>query len=199
MKYFTVPNFLSEDECIKIIDMAKSRLSAAGGFDMAKGQTTITDYRKTDICFFGIKENPFISVLEGRISKLTGIPIENGEGLQYGRYRKGCYYKEHYDFADPKWGGGVNNFLNRGGQRIVTVLIYLNTIPEGVGGQTYFMDHKPPLSFTPKQGMALVFYNVNTEDHNSCDYTTKHAATEITADNIEKHIVTKWFRQNTFH
>lgn len=199
MRYFTVPDFLSEDECLKIIDLAKHRLSAAGGFDMVKGQTTITDYRKTDICFFRIRENPFISMIEDRISNLTSVPIQNGEGLQYGRYRKGCYYKEHYDFADPAWGGGVSNFLKRGGQRIITVIMYLNTIPDNVGGQTYFMDHKPELSFTPKQGTALVFYNVKTDDHNACDYTTKHAATEITADNVEKHIITKWLRQNTFH
>jgi prolyl 4-hydroxylase len=181
-------------------------LYPAGGFEVASGESKVSDYRKTDICFFQPRENPLIATIEERCSKLTKMPEQNGEGLQYGRYTKGFYYHSHYDFADPAWGGGVNNFLSRGGQRVVTVLMYLATLPEGVGGQTYFMDHNPPLTFTPTQGKALVFYNVITdiaEDGKpifsaQCDYSTKHEAVEITADNITKHIMTKWYRENTF-
>lgn len=206
MRYFVKNDFLSSDECDQIIDLAKNRLTQAGGFDVSIGQTTISDYRRTDITFFQKQENPFIASIEKRIAELVKMPEENGEGLQYGKYMKGFYYKEHYDFADKKWAGGVGNFLNRGGQRAVTCLIYLNTLPEGVGGETFFMDHDPQLKFRPIQGRALVFYNVNTDiDQDGkpvfseeCAYDTKHEACPITGEDTVKHIVTKWYREHEF-
>lgn len=134
------------------------------------------------------------------------MPLSNYEGIQYGLYNKGGYYKHHYDFADPNWGGGVNNFLSRGGQRVLTFLIYLNTLAPEDGGTTVFPNMNPQLTFKPTQGLALVFYNVETEiDMNGnpifsdkCDYTAGHEATPILKDGVQKHICTQWIRQTTF-
>ena len=134
------------------------------------------------------------------------MPLANYEGIQYGLYNKGGYYKHHYDFADPAWGQGVNNFLNRGGQRVLTFLMYLNTLDEDAGGETIFPNHNPPLTFRPTQGLCLVFYNVETEIQEDgtpvfsekCDYSTGHSAEPILKDGVQKNIATQWIRAQTF-
>jgi hypothetical protein len=58
------------------------------------------------------------------------------------------------------------------GPRILTVLIYLNTIPLSSGGGTYF----PRLNVTiqPEQGTALIFPLVLSQDLNLVDDRTEH-------------------------
>jgi prolyl 4-hydroxylase len=173
---------------------------------VAKGESTISDYRITQICFFQRSELPVIQAIERRISELSRMPLENFEGVQYGLYNKGGYYKHHYDFADPAWGGGVSNFLNRGGQRVLTFLMYLNTLQPDDGGATVFPNNNPQLTFTPTQGMCLVFYNVETEIledgtpqfSDKCDYSSGHEATPILKDGVQKHIATQWVREKVF-
>ena len=178
------------------------RLFSAGGFDVAKGETTVTDYRVTRVCFFQKQENPLVSRIEQKVAAITHYPIENQEGIQFGLYDKGGYYKGHYDYCDPNWGQGAQNFLVRGGQRVITVLMYLNTLQEGDGGETVFMDNNPPLTFRPVQGMALVWANtmLNEKGHitNVCDPSTKHCAEPILRDGVQKKIITKWVRERTF-
>jgi prolyl 4-hydroxylase len=186
--------------------MARNRLVQAGGFDVASGQSTVSDYRVTSICFFQKFENPLITDIQQRVAKLTKTNTDWFEGIQYGLYNKGGYYKGHYDFADKSWAGGVGNFLNRGGQRWLTLLAYLNTLQEGDGGETTFPNNDPPLVFRPKQGMALVFYNTFTdiiEDGTpipleQCDYSTYHTAEPVIRDGVQKHIITQWVRESVF-
>jgi prolyl 4-hydroxylase len=184
--------------------MASNRLTQAGGFDVTKGQTTISDYRITEICFFQKMENPVIMAFQQKISQLTKTSIDCYEGPQYGKYKVGGYYKVHWDYCDPSWGAGSANFLNRGGQRWLTVIVYLNTLDEDAGGITAFNDNDPPLEFRPVQGKALVFYNTITDiDENGiphptdiCDQSTKHSAEPVLKG--EKHIITQWARERTF-
>lgn len=176
----------------------------AGGFDVASGQSTISDYRVTQICFFQKMENPLIAEFQQRVSRLTKTNIDCYEGPQYGLYRVGGYYREHFDYASKDWGGGVMNFLSRGGQRWLTLIAYLSTSEPDAGGETTFLDNDPPLRFRPKKGMALVFYNTITDiDENGvphptevCDPTTKHSAEPVLKG--EKHIITQWVRETTF-
>jgi prolyl 4-hydroxylase len=182
--------------------MARPRLFSAGGFDVSKGETTVTDYRITRVCFFQRQENPLVTNIEQRVASITHYPIENQEGIQYGLYDKGGYYKSHWDYCDPRWGAGSQNFLVRGGQRIITVLMYLNTLKEGDGGETVFMQHNPPLTFRPVQGTALVWYNTLFDENGNltdvCDESTKHSAEPLLRDGVQKMIITKWVRAGTF-
>jgi prolyl 4-hydroxylase len=184
--------------------MASTRLSQAGGFDVSKGQTTISDYRITEICFFQKMENPLIASIQQRVSDLTKTSIDCYEGIQYGKYKVGGYYKTHWDYCDPSWGEGSQNFLSRGGQRWLTVIVYLNTLAEDAGGLTAFLENEPLLLFRPIQGKALVFYNTITDiDENGiphpsqvCDTSTKHSAEPVLKG--DKHIITQWVRERTF-
>jgi len=71
------------------------------------------------------------------------------------RYRAGEEFTWHYDEI-PK------SQLDNGGQRIATLLIYLNTLEEGQGGATVFRDLDSPsgnqLKVIPKRGNALLFF-----------------------------------------
>jgi PAS domain S-box-containing protein len=57
-----------------------------------------------------------------------------GEGLQVLRYRPGAEYRPHHDYFDPAH-PGTAPVLERGGQRVGTLVMYLNT-PQGGGATT---------------------------------------------------------------
>jgi prolyl 4-hydroxylase len=62
-----------------------------------------------------------ISRIEKRISHVSFLPVENGEGIQILRYENGQKYEPHWDFFFDK----VNSDPRTGGQRIATMLMYL--------------------------------------------------------------------------
>ncbi len=61
----------------------------------------------------------------------------NGEGLQVLRYGPGAEYRPHYDYFDPEQ-PGTPAILKRGGQRVASLVMYLNTPTRG--GATTFPD-----------------------------------------------------------
>ncbi len=78
--------------------------------------------------------------------------MNHGEGLQILRYRPGAEYKPHNDYFDPAH-SGTARILERGGQRVATLVMYLNT-PDG-GGATTFPD--VGLEVAPVRGNAVFF------------------------------------------
>jgi prolyl 4-hydroxylase len=72
---------------------------------------------------------------------------------QVARYTAGQRYVEHYDGVDPHTTEG-RAFCQNGGQRIATVLIYLNDVNEG--GSTFF--ERINFEAKPKKGRSLIFF-----------------------------------------
>lgn len=62
-----------------------------------------------------------ISAIERRISHISFLPVENGEGIQILHYVDGEKYDPHHDFFHDN----INTRPEDGGQRIATVLMYL--------------------------------------------------------------------------
>jgi len=87
--------------------------------------------------FFERGEAPLVAAIEQRIAELLCWPVENGEGLQILRYRPGAEYRPHHDYFDPQH-AGTARILERGGQRVGTLVVYLNT-PQGGGATTFRM------------------------------------------------------------
>lgn len=135
------------------------------------------------------KDNNNIRPLLEKISGLTGKPICNFEDLQVVKYEKNNYYKPHHDaFIDDS----LPNIKLSGGQRIYTILIYLNNNFEG--GHTHF----PKLNkkFKVKAGDAI-FFNTLSKNNTKIHPKALHAGLPVT--NGEKWICNIWVRENEYN
>jgi prolyl 4-hydroxylase len=134
-----------------------------------------------------VAKNELVRRIEARIERLFHWPAENGEGVQVLQYRPGAEYKPHYDYFDPA-APGTATILTRGGQRVGTVVMYLNE-PEKGGGTTF---PDAGLEVYPKRGNALFF----SYDKPHPSTKTLHGGAPVVAG--EKWIATKWLREREF-
>src|SRR5690606_39002840 len=130
-------DFLSQEECVEMIQLADPRLARPQTMDTATGDSEVNVARTSEGMFFSRGENDLCRRIEARIEALLNWPVDHGEGLQVLRYAPGAEYKPHYDYFDPQKPGSAP-ILKRGGQRVGTLIMYLNT-PER-GGATVFPD-----------------------------------------------------------
>ena len=184
MSLFT--NFLSEQDCNELINeasksMHKSKVVGEGG------KARLHEARTNSGAFLGRGSSPLIERIEHHISILTGIPVENGEGMQISRYEVGEEYKPHYDYFNPKREDFSDRIASHG-QRVATFLIYLST-PED-GGQTIFPDAK--IDVPAVMGNALLFRYPKAEREG----LTLHGGSPVKAG--VKWIAVKWLRDRSF-
>lgn len=180
-------NLMTHDECDELIALARTRLARSETVVTSTGASEVNVARTSDGMFFGRGENPLCARIEARIAALLGWPVENGEGLQILRYRPGAEYKPHFDYFDPGQ-PGTPSILKRGGQRVATVVIYLNT-PER-GGATTFPDVN--LEVAPVKGNAVFF----SYDRPHPMTRTLHGGAPVLDG--EKWVATKWLREGRF-
>jgi prolyl 4-hydroxylase len=178
---------LADDECAAMIDLARARLSRSETVQTQTGSSEINEARTSDGMFFERGEHELIARVETRIAALLGWPSENGEGLQVLRYRPGAEYKPHYDYFDPAH-SGTPSILKRGGQRVASLVCYLNTPAQG--GATTFPDVQ--LDVAPVCGNAVFF---SYERPHPATLTLHGGAPVIEG---EKWVATKWLREGPF-
>jgi prolyl 4-hydroxylase len=146
---YVVENFLPAEICERLMAETGPFLVRAPVVGVGNGE--ISAARTSTTCYLDRSQVPSIV---SRVSRLLqNKPIEHIELPQVGRYMHGEEYKAHFDAFDLNSIDG-RRFADNGGQRVCTVLIYLNDVPSG--GQTIFPGLK--LAFNPKQGRALVFF-----------------------------------------
>ncbi len=180
-------NLLSREECEALIAAAEPRMARSKTVQTQTGGEEINASRTSEGMFFQRGENEIVQKLEARIAKLVNWPLENGEGLQILHYGPGAEYKPHYDYFDPAE-PGTPTIIKRGGQRVGTLVIYLNNPIKG--GGTVFPDIH--LEVGPKQGNAVFF----SYERPHPDTKTLHGGSPVIAG--EKWIATKWLRQGEF-
>ena len=178
---------LSDQECEALIEMAKPRLARSLTVDTDTGGEEVNADRTSNGMFFRRAENELVRRIESRIARLVNWPEENGEGLQILHYRPGTEYKPHYDYFDPAQ-PGTPSILQRGGQRVGTLVMYLAE-PEKGGGTTFPDVH---LEIAPKRGNAVFF----TYERPHPSTRTLHGGSPVLAG--EKWIATKWLRERRF-
>ena len=178
---------LSDAECEALMQQAMPRLVRSETVDNDTGGSEVNVARTSDGMFFERGEGALIQTLEARIAELLRWPVDHGEGLQILRYRPGAEYRPHHDYFDLKH-AGTARILERGGQRVGTLVIYLNA-PEG-GGATTFPD--VGLEVAPVRGNAVFF----SYDRAHVATRTLHGGAPVTAG--EKWVATKWLRQGVF-
>jgi prolyl 4-hydroxylase len=180
---FCVDNFLTEYECTFLIDHASDSFGPAPV--VGKGAGEVSPSRTSSTCYLAREDLPDIL---RKISLLTGKPFEHFELPQVGRYFPTQQYLQHYDAFDLSTEDG-RRFAMNGGQRTVTVLIYLNTVH--CGGATRF----PALDIEvqPVRGMALVFFPATVDG--LLDKMALHAALPAIDT---KYVSQVWIRQSVY-
>jgi prolyl 4-hydroxylase len=177
-------NLLSAEECAALIKEALPRLQRAKTVD-SSGKQQIDARRTSEGMFFTIGESPLIKRIEQRIASLLSIPIDHGEGLQILHYLPGQQYEAHYDWFDPEQ-PGFAAITAKGGQRIASLVMYLNT-PEAGGGTAF---PEIGLTVTALCGSAVYFA------YDTGDTASLHAGLPVQKG--EKWIATKWLRERPF-
>ena len=178
---------LSADECDELVALAGARLARSETVESSTGGSEINSARTSEGMFFGREENALCARIENRIAELLRWPLDHGEGLQVLRYRPGAEYKPHYDYFDLKE-SGTPALLARGGQRVASLVIYLNTPVRG--GATVFPDVE--LSVTPVKGNAVFF----SYDRPHPMTRSLHGGAPVIEG--EKWVATKWLRERRF-
>jgi hypothetical protein len=138
---YIVDNFLSSDECKYIINLSEKKVRKSLVVDPKTGRGVTHPSRTSESCYHAYD----IKWLISRVNRLTGVSQQFQEPTQVARYVTGQFYESHLDALDNP---------GHDGQRIGTVLMYLNNVPSG--GGTFFNELN--LRVQPKEGSAVVFF-----------------------------------------
>lgn len=162
--------FLSKSDCEHLIALAVPRfqLSEVVNADAPESH----DGRSSYTAMLNEDNDPVLEDIYQRASALLQLPVEHLEYGQCVSYTKGQEYQAHFDTVDEQTPMG-QKLAQRYGQRVFTMLVYLNDDFEG--GETYFplLDQK----VTPCQGKAIVFKNL--ADDNRVDPLALHAGLPV--------------------
>jgi prolyl 4-hydroxylase len=178
---------LSDPECDALMEMAQARLKRSETVQKETGGNMQHEARTSEGMFFTRGENALCQTIEARMAALMRWPLENGEGLQVLRYGPGAEYKPHYDYFDTTQ-PGTPKILERGGQRLASLVCYLNTPAKG--GATIFPD--VGLDVSPVKGNA-VFFSYDRPDPST---RTLHGGAPVLEG--EKWVATKWVRERAY-
>ena len=179
---------LSDEECDAMIELARPKLARSTTVEPDSGGAMVHPDRTSFGMGFARGENDLCRRIEARIAHLLEWPLENGEGLQVLNYGPGAQYKPHHDYFDPAM-PGCEVLLRRGGQRVASVVMYLNT-PER-GGATVFPESH--FEVAAVKGNAVFF----SYDRPHPMTRTLHGGAPVLAG--EKWILTKWLRVGEHH
>ena len=183
---YVVPNFLSPRELDHFDELITSRRAAfkTSHTDGTKG--AVVSEERTSISLPLPKSgDSVLRSIEARAAELVGLPSDYVEPLQVVHYSHGARFDTHHDIApihvageaesvdgadaggpgaDARWSEEtVSVEPVVGPRRLVTLFVYLNTLPEGVGHTEFPMlktADGTPFSMRPRSGHALVFCNV---------------------------------------
>lgn len=182
-------NLLAPEECDQMIELSRRKLARSTVVNAATGAYDVHPDRTSSGTHFERGENELIVRLERRIAELVDLPLENGEPIQILHYTPGAEYKPHWDYFDPALPGN-EKVLAMGGQRVATLVMYLNDVESG--GSTVFPE--VGLDVLPRKGNA-VYFAYATQD-GQLDRRTLHGGSPVIAG--EKWIATKWLRQREY-
>ena len=177
-------NVISPIECAYLIELAKPHIKRAGvvlddGYKPSEGRTGSNHWLKYD-------EDDVVKAIGKRIADIVGLPLENAESMQIIHYGPEQEYRPHFDAFNLSLPKG-QRAAKWGGQRLVTALVYLNTVE--AGGATQF----PKLGITVPAlpGRMVIFHNT-TDDISGPHPLSLHAGMPVEAG--EKWAFNMWFR-----
>jgi len=134
--------------------------------------------------------DPTIRPIIQRVCDMVGYPFENVEPMQVVKYDSDGYYNEHYDSC-PDENDFCRRFVKDGGQRVVTMVLYLND--EFTGGTTKFINLKK--EYKPDKYGGILFYSMDKEKTKTHPLSL-HAGTPLKSG--KKYIANIWIRENKY-
>ena len=179
-------DFLTPDECWQLQQVVVDDTTTTVQVHSQTVSPLATSKRTSTSWFCHYASVP---VLLAKAQHRLGVTLAHVEEPQIVRYQSGQEFSWHYDALPSAQ-------LDNGGQRLATLLVYLNTVERG--GATVFRDllttndGDSKLSIQPVQGTALLFFP-STPHHP--DDRTLHKA-EVAED--EKNIVQVWVHERPY-
>tara|TARA_B100001750_G_C15454893_1_gene571031 strand:+ start:711 stop:1352 length:642 start_codon:yes stop_codon:yes gene_type:complete len=190
-KIYTIMGVMSEDECdhFKEISAGFMKRSLVSSVDKDNKKKGALDKRRTSSnCWVKHNYSDITMSVAKRISELIQMPLENAESFQVLHYSTTQEYQPHMDTFDSKTDLG-KSYLGNSGQRIITVLGYLNDVDEG--GETAFPNIEK--SVTPARGKITVFHDCH-EGTDIPNPNSLHGACPVLSG--EKWAFNLWYRNN---
>lgn len=182
-------NLLAPEECEQLIELSRVKLQRSTVVNAETGAYDVHPDRTSSGTHFERGENALVARIEQRIAELVDRPVEHGEPIQILHYLPGAEYKPHFDYFDPAQAGN-ETVLAMGGQRVATLVMYLNDVQ--AGGSTVFPSIG--LDVLPRRGSAVYF--AYTTESGETDPRSLHGGSPVVAG--EKWIATKWLRQRAY-
>jgi len=145
-------DFLSDLEIEQLLAAARSKLKQALVSDVKTGVESAG--RSGSNCWIPHGYNAVTEELSLRVAEVVGIPLENAESLQVVYYAESQQYAPHFDAWDAATERG-QRCMEKGGQRLLTCLMYLNDVEQG-GGTSF---PKLDMEVRAKRGRMLLFHN----------------------------------------
>jgi prolyl 4-hydroxylase len=177
---------LSDEECDALIEASRGKLERSSVVNNETGAYDVHPHRTSLGTHFRRGETELVRRIERRIAQLLEFPEAHGEPIQILHYLPGGEYRPHFDYFDPQQPGS-DKVLAMGGQRIATLIMYLNDCEQG--GATTFP--KVGVSVLPKRGNAVYF--AYTAPDGALDARSLHGGAPVRGG--EKWIATKWLRE----
>jgi prolyl 4-hydroxylase len=178
---------LSAQECEELIARSMPRLKRSTTVNPETGSEDVIQNRSSQGTWYQRAEDAFIERIDRRLASLMNLPMENGEGLQVLHYGPGAEYRPHFDYFPPDQAGSSVHTA-RGGQRVATLIVYLNDVADG--GETIFPD--AGMAVTGRRGSAVYFRYMNGQ--RQLDPLTLHGGAPVRQG--EKWIATRWMRES---
>ena len=182
---FVEKDFLSLKKCKKIINYCNNSGTMIDSMTVGGKNEKVRNSKQ----YWITKENVLVRDIFKKVEEKYSVNLENVESMQVVRYKPGQYFKPHHDACCDMF--TCNEFLKRGGQRVMTILIYLNE--DFTGGNTKFPNLG--LEFKPKPGSAIVFRTLG-ENSRTCHPHALHEGTPVNSG--EKWIANIWVREQKF-
>ncbi len=127
-----------------------------------------------------------VNTIVMRLASEANQAVETAENLTLLKYGERDQYRVHPDYFNTNL-PGLEGLLEHGGQRVKTIVCYLNTV--GKGGETEFPDLNMRVSAIAGNGV----YFENTDEKGNIYTQSRHAGLPVIEGS--KWIITLWFRQ----
>lgn len=213
------PNFLSDEECDHLIELASAQLKPSRVVTKKEDGTTTASpsTARTSSGFFlsdAYAYDPVVRAIDRRMETVSHIEHTHAEALHVLRYKIGEKYLAHNDYLQQ---AAIEN--DPRGQRVATLLMYLSDVEQG--GETNFPRAVPlhdlhptvldatglmetpvcgdststGVSVRPKRGTAVLFWDRKPDG--SSDPASMHASCPVLEG--EKWSGTHWIRERSGH